>query len=80
MSARRWGITFDDKPYMSVSEKGEFKRFCDAGAVTVFGTAICAANGCENSVPRNKKLYCCEQCWRKEEGHEQEEETRGSVD
>lgn len=82
-ASRRWGISFNDKPYMSVSERGEFKRFCDTGAVTVFGVAICAAEGCDNDVPRGTKLYCSETCWQKEEGHaeqEKEEEASGSMD
>lgn len=82
MTARRWGITFNDKPYMSVAEAGEFKRFRDGGVVTVFGIALCAAEGCSKDVPRGKKLYCSETCWRKEEGRtdEKEEEETGSMD
>jgi hypothetical protein len=82
VTARRWGIVFSDKPYMSVSERGEFKRFRDTGVVTVFGIAICAAEGCNNDVPRGKKLYCSEACWQKEEGRAdgKDEEETGAVD
>lgn len=83
MTARRWGVVFDDKPYMSSAENGEFKRFRDAGVVTVFGLATCAAEGCKNEVPRGKKLYCSLACWQKEEGRadgKDEEEASGSMD
>lgn len=83
MTARAWGLVFSDKPYMTAAERGEFKRFCAAGAVTVFGLAYCAAEGCKGEVPRGKKLYCSEACWQKEEGRvdgKDEEEASGPVD
>jgi hypothetical protein len=75
-------LRFNDKPYMTAPERGEFKRLRDGGAVTVFGVQICAADGCENEVPRDVKLYCSQACWQKEEGRtdEKEEEASGSMD
>lgn len=82
MKSRSWGVVFTDAPYMGAAERGEFKRLRDAGAVTVFGIAICAASGCEHEVPRGRKLYCSLACWRKEEGgaDEEAEEASGSMD
>jgi hypothetical protein len=83
MSFGRVGwLRFNDKPFMSSAERGEFRRLRDGGAVTSFGAAICSAEGCDNEVPRGVKLYCSEACWKKEEGqpHEKEEEASGSMD
>jgi hypothetical protein len=68
---------------MSGAERAEFKRFCSAGVVTVFGLAICAAEGCKQEVPRGKKLYCSQACWQKEEGRadgKEDEDESGPVD
>lgn len=76
-------LRFSDTLYMSQAERGEFKRFREGGVVTVFGVATCAADGCDNEVPRVVKLYCSLACWRKEEGRadeEEKEETTGSMD
>lgn len=75
-------LRFNGAPYMSAPERGEFTRLRQGGAVTVFGVATCAADGCDNEVPRDVKLYCSRACWHKEEGadDEKEEEAGGSVD
>ena len=78
---RAQGFKFSDKSYLTPAERGEFRRWRAAGNVTVFGVEFCAAQGCENEVPRAVKTYCSEACWRNDEGptHEQKEET-GAVD
>ena len=68
MTGRVGWIRFTDAPYMSAPERGEFRRLRDGGAVTTFGVALCAAEGCNKEVPIRVKLYCSEACWRKEEG------------
>lgn len=59
---------------MSSGERTEFKRLRDGGAVTVFGVMKCAAEGCENEVPRKAKRYCSIECWRETEGQGDEKE------
>jgi hypothetical protein len=75
-------LRFNDLPYMTGPERGEFSRLRTGGAVTVFGVATCAADGCDQEVPHKTKLYCSKACWHKEEGRvdEKEEETSGSMD
>lgn len=83
MTGRVGWLKFGDTPYMTSPERGEFRRLRDGGVVTLFGVALCAAEGCDNEVPVNVKLYCSEACWRKEEGpttDEKEEEASGSMD
>lgn len=65
---------------MSPGERSEFKRLRAGGATTVFGVNKCAADDCQNEVPRDAKLYCSQACWRKEEGPDDKEETAGEVD
>jgi len=81
VTGRGW-LQFSDLPYMSGPERGEFSRLRLGGVVTVFGVAICAADGCDAEVPRAVKLYCSVACWRKEEGRidEKEEDQGGSMD
>lgn len=76
------GFKFSDKPYLTPAERGQFRRWRAAGAVTTFGVEICGAQGCGKEVPRGVKTYCSEACWRKEEGpsDEQKEEETGAVD
>jgi hypothetical protein len=59
---------FSNAPFMTESERAEFKRLRDAGAVTLFGISECAAEGCEREVPKAVKLFCSKACWTKEEG------------
>lgn len=81
MTGRVGWLKFGDAPFLTSPERGEFRRLRDGGVVTLFGVALCAADGCDNEVPRGVKVYCSEACWRKEEGpNEKEEEASGSMD
>lgn len=69
MSLRHTRFTFNDRPFMSPAERGEFKRMKSDGQVGVFGMAICGAVDCEEEVPKGVKVYCSERCFQSEEGH-----------
>lgn len=74
MSLRHSRLTFNDLPYLTAAERGEFKRMKSEGQVTVFGLAICGAVDCEEEVPKGVKTYCSERCFQKEEGRQDDEE------
>lgn len=67
-------LTFNDLPYMTAPERGEFKRMKQVGLVSIFKTSICGSVDCEEEVPKGVKTYCSEKCWRNEEGQDVEED------
>lgn len=75
-------VLFSEGPFLTETERAEFKRLRGIGTVTIFNVAECAAQGCDNEVPRNAKLFCSKACWLKEEGptHEKEEDETGAMD
>lgn len=76
-------VRFNDLPYMNGPEKISFEIMVKSGAQSIFGLAHCGAEGCEEYVPKDAKMFCSLGCYQKEQddgGEAEEEETPWGMD
>lgn len=68
-----FGFKFNDKLFLNSEERSVFNNMIRDGRITIFKMQKCFSIDCSNYVPKGVKKYCSEECYKREEGKDDEE-------
>lgn len=67
-----FGYRFGKTEYLTSSEKTVFLKLVESGAISFFDLGRCRCIGCESYVPKGIKKYCSYECYKKENGDQED--------